>query len=69
MLIDAFYASDWRKAVFVGSYNVSANSLRDSDDTMPRIVNGWVVNRYIDQFQSLWTNERACDPVWKHRDR
>ncbi|MEU5977638.1 phospholipase D-like domain-containing protein [Streptomyces sp. NPDC047315] len=61
LLIDAFYASQWRKAVFVGSYNITQNSLRNSNDTMLRIINGWVVNRYINQFQELWTNPRACD--------
>ncbi|MFF0191267.1 phosphatidylserine/phosphatidylglycerophosphate/cardiolipin synthase family protein [Streptomyces sp. NPDC005244] len=61
LLIDAKYAGEWRKAVFVGSYNITENSAYRSNDAMLRIVNGWVTNRYIDQFQYLWTHEHACD--------
>lgn len=61
LLIDAQYAGEWRKAVFVGSYNITQNSLRSANDTMLRVVNGWVTNRYIDQFEKMWANPRACD--------
>ncbi|MET9994365.1 phospholipase D-like domain-containing protein [Streptomyces mutabilis] len=60
-LIDAFYAGEWRKAVFVGSYNVTQNSLDKANDTMLRVINGWVTNRYINQFQALWMADVDCD--------
>jgi hypothetical protein len=60
-LIDAYYAGAWRKAVFVGSYNLTQNSLEDSNDAMVRIINGWVTNRYINQFQALWMADVDCD--------
>lgn len=60
-LIDAKYAGQWRKAVFVGSYNLTENSNHRANDAMLRIINGWVTNRYIDQFRAQWTNPRACD--------
>ncbi|MEU1470842.1 phospholipase D-like domain-containing protein [Streptomyces sp. NPDC005761] len=62
-LIDAKYAGEWRKAVFVGSYNVTSNSNYRANDTMLRVIDGWVTNRYIDQFRALWTNPRTCDAV------
>ncbi|MFD9329108.1 phosphatidylserine/phosphatidylglycerophosphate/cardiolipin synthase family protein [Streptomyces sp. NPDC060065] len=61
LLIDATYAGALRKAVFVGSYNITENSLRASNDATLRIINGWVTNRYIDQFEKMWANPRACD--------
>ncbi len=61
LLIDAKYASEWRKAVFVGSYNLTDNSAHRANDVMLRVIDGWVTNRYIDQFQTLWTNPHACD--------
>ncbi|GAA2482861.1 hypothetical protein GCM10010406_18920 [Streptomyces thermolineatus] len=61
LLLDAKYAGEWRKAVFVGSYNLTENSATRANDAMLRIVDGWVTNRYIDQFRQLWTNPRTCD--------
>lgn len=61
LLVDAKYAGEWRKAVFVGSYNITENSLRSSNDTMLRVINGWVTNRYIDQFENMWAHPRTCD--------
>jgi phosphatidylserine/phosphatidylglycerophosphate/cardiolipin synthase-like enzyme len=63
LLIDAKYQGDWRQAVFVGSYNLTENSNYRANDAMLRIIDGWVTNRYIDQFRVLWnnTNPRACD--------
>ncbi|MFF0224454.1 phospholipase D-like domain-containing protein [Streptomyces sp. NPDC004629] len=61
LLIDAKYASEWRKAVFVGSYNITENSAYRANDAMLRIIDGSVTNRYIDQFRALWTNPRTCD--------
>ncbi|PJE95424.1 hypothetical protein CUT44_23695 [Streptomyces carminius] len=63
LLIDAKYAGEWRKAVFAGSYNVTSNSNYRANDAMLRIIDGWVTNRYIDQFREQWTNPRACDAV------
>ncbi|MGW3436241.1 phospholipase D-like domain-containing protein [Streptomyces bacillaris] len=62
-LIDAKYAGEWRKAVFVGSHNVTSNSNYRANDTMLRVIDGWVTNRYIDQFRAQWTNPRVCDAV------
>jgi phosphatidylserine/phosphatidylglycerophosphate/cardiolipin synthase-like enzyme len=61
LLLDAKYAGEWRKAVFVGSYNITQNSNSSANDVMLRIIDGWVTNRYIDQFRALWTNPHACD--------
>ncbi|MFV0138003.1 phospholipase D-like domain-containing protein [Streptomyces sp. HMX87] len=63
LLIDAKYAGEWREAVFVGSYNIGVNSLQRSNDTMLRVINEWVTQQYVEQFQALWTNsaERTCD--------
>ncbi|MCI3269700.1 phospholipase D-like domain-containing protein [Streptomyces sp. 7R015] len=61
LLIDAKYASEWRKAVFVGSYNLTENSAHRANDVMLRVIDGWVTNRYIDQFQTLWTHPHDCD--------
>ncbi|MDT9700031.1 phospholipase D-like domain-containing protein [Streptomyces sp. P17] len=61
LLIDAKYAGEWRKAVFVGSYNLTDNSAHGANDVMLRVIDGWVTNRYIDQFRVLWTNPHACD--------
>ncbi|RIV41611.1 phospholipase D-like domain-containing protein [Micromonospora radicis] len=63
LLIDAKYAGQWRKAVFVGSYNLTANSNYNGNDAMLRIIDGWVTNRYIDLFRALWTKSApvACD--------
>lgn len=61
LLIDAKYAGEWRKAVFTGSYNLTENSSHRANDVMLRVIDGWVTNRYIDQFQTLWTNPHACD--------
>ncbi|MGC0377324.1 hypothetical protein RKD28_004840 [Streptomyces sp. SAI-229] len=63
LLIDAKYAGEWRKAVFVGSYNLTENSNYRANDTMLRVINGWVTNRYIEQFREMWTHPRACDAV------
>lgn len=61
VLIDAKYAGEWRKAVFVGSYNLSENSNHRANDAMLRIIDGWVTNRYIDQFNQQWTSGGPCD--------
>ncbi|MFE2498961.1 phosphatidylserine/phosphatidylglycerophosphate/cardiolipin synthase family protein [Streptomyces scopuliridis] len=61
LLIDAKYAGEWRKPVFVGSYNITENSAYRANDTMLRIIDGSVTNRYINQFQALWTNPHTCD--------
>ncbi|MDG4833589.1 phospholipase D-like domain-containing protein [Solwaraspora sp. WMMD1047] len=61
VLIDAKYAGEWRKAVFVGSYNLSENSNDRANDAMLRIINGWVTNRYIDQFNQQWNSPGQCD--------
>ncbi|MEU6883964.1 phospholipase D-like domain-containing protein [Streptomyces viridosporus] len=61
LLIDAKYAGEWRKAVFVGSYNLTDNSAHRANDVMLRVIDGWVTNRYIEQFRVLWTNPHACD--------
>ncbi|MCW8381392.1 phospholipase D-like domain-containing protein [Streptomyces justiciae] len=63
LLIDAKYAGEWRKPVFVGSYNITENSAYRANDTMLRVIEGSVTNRYINQFQHLWVNPRACDPA------
>ncbi|MBC7274603.1 MAG: phosphatidylserine/phosphatidylglycerophosphate/cardiolipin synthase family protein [Streptomyces sp.] len=63
LLVDAKYASEWRKPVFVGSYNLTENSAWRANDAMLRVIDGSVTNRYINQFQHLWTNPRACDPA------
>ncbi|MFE6281621.1 phosphatidylserine/phosphatidylglycerophosphate/cardiolipin synthase family protein [Streptomyces sp. NPDC057877] len=60
-LIDAYYAGAWREAVFVGSYNVTENSLRNADDAMLRVINGWATARYVEQFQALWGADVGCD--------
>ncbi|MFC8360767.1 phosphatidylserine/phosphatidylglycerophosphate/cardiolipin synthase family protein [Streptomyces griseorubiginosus] len=62
LLIDAKYAGEWRKPVFVGSYNITENSAYRANDAMLRVIDGDVTNRYINQFQHLWINPRACDP-------
>ncbi|WP_354604738.1 phospholipase D-like domain-containing protein [Streptomyces panacea] len=61
LLIDAKYASEWRKPVFVGSYNITENSAYRANDAMLRVIDGSVTNRYINQFQALWMNPRTCD--------
>ncbi|MFE6285622.1 phosphatidylserine/phosphatidylglycerophosphate/cardiolipin synthase family protein [Streptomyces sp. NPDC057877] len=61
LLIDAKYAGEWRKPVFVGSYNLTENSAWRANDAMLRVIDGDVTNRYINQFQHLWMNPRACD--------
>lgn len=61
LLIDAKYAGEWRKAVFVGSYNITENSAYRANDAMLRIIDGSVTNRYINQFQALWMNPHTCD--------
>ncbi|XMA39766.1 phospholipase D-like domain-containing protein [Streptomyces albogriseolus] len=61
IVLDAKYAGQWRKAVFVGSYNLTENSATRANDAMLRVVDGWVTNRYVEQFRQLWTNPRACD--------
>ncbi|MER7458862.1 phospholipase D-like domain-containing protein [Micromonospora sp. NPDC126480] len=61
VLIDAKYAGQWRKAVFVGSYNLSENSNDRANDAMLRIIDGWVTNRYIDQFNQQWNSPGPCD--------
>ncbi|MER8226253.1 phospholipase D-like domain-containing protein [Streptomyces sp. NPDC094143] len=61
MLIDAYYAGSWRKAVFTGSYNLTANSAHDSNDAMLRVINDWVTNQYVEQFKTLWAGSNACD--------
>lgn len=61
IVLDAKYAGQWRKAVFVGSYNLTENSATRANDAMLRVINGWVTNRYIEQFRQLWANPRACD--------
>ncbi|MFJ6539830.1 phospholipase D-like domain-containing protein [Streptomyces sp. NPDC091385] len=63
LLIDARYAGEWRKPVFVGSYNITENSAYRANDAMLRVIDGDVTNRYINQFQHLWVNPRACDPA------
>jgi phosphatidylserine/phosphatidylglycerophosphate/cardiolipin synthase-like enzyme len=62
VVIDARYAGQWRKAVFTGSYNLTVNSRDRANDTMLRIINGWVTNRYIDAFREINTNRHGCDP-------
>lgn len=54
IVLDAKYAGQWRKAVFVGSYNLTENSATRANDAMLRVINGWVTNRYIEQFRQLW---------------
>ncbi|MEW1546295.1 phospholipase D-like domain-containing protein [Streptomyces tsukubensis] len=61
LVIDAKYGGAWNKAVFTGSYNPTANSNYRANDAMLRVMDGWVTNRYIDQFRQLWTNPRTCD--------
>jgi hypothetical protein len=61
LLLDAKYAGEWRKAVFVGSYNLTENSATRANDAMLRVIDGWVTNRYIEQFQQLYNNPRTCD--------
>ncbi|MFF5101050.1 phosphatidylserine/phosphatidylglycerophosphate/cardiolipin synthase family protein [Streptomyces sp. NPDC000134] len=61
LLIDAKYASAWRKAVFVGSFNLTENSAHRANDVMLRVIDGWVTNRYIDQFRAQWLNPNECD--------
>ena len=47
--------------MFVGSYNLTENSATRANDAMLRVINGWVTNRYIEQFRQLWATPRACD--------
>jgi phosphatidylserine/phosphatidylglycerophosphate/cardiolipin synthase-like enzyme len=61
MLVDAYYASAWRRAVFVGSYNLTTNSAHESNDTMLRVINDWVTDRYTEQFKALWAGDNPCD--------
>lgn len=61
LLIDAKYAGEWRKPVFVGSYNITENSAYRANDAMLRVIDGSVTNRYINQFQALWMNPHMCD--------
>lgn len=60
VIIDAKYQGEWRKAVFAGSYNLTSNSNHYANDVMLRVIDGWVTNRYIDQFRALWLNPRPC---------
>ncbi|MDN3266926.1 hypothetical protein [Streptomyces sp. MA15] len=60
-MCDAKYAGQWRKAVFVGSYDPTENSATRAGDAMLRVVGGWVTDRYVEQFRQLWTSPRACD--------
>lgn len=54
VIIDAKYAGQWRKVVFTGSHNFTANSLRNANDVMLRLITPEVVNVYIHYFRDLY---------------